>query len=249
MDCAYYKLFNDDLKNMNNAQLSQHYRLHGCRENRMINRKNFHEKYPEFDVEEYRQRNRDLQHFPTEFDLIEHFWIYGRFEKRKIRNEEDNDEYKTIEINGVVNNIKPNYEIKIFELSEESIWEYFSYYLDSDPRIREYISRNQQSQKDIIQHNLQDIQIKNNIGTKYKEEDYISTKTVSELPLLQNGFRREYNIFNKSLVENYTLVFFLSALYRKKMEGICLITKKKRNLSQIFNKCLDCTLSLWRRYK
>ena len=84
MDCPYYKLFNDDLRSMNNAQLSQHYRLHGCRERRMINRQNFHEKYPEFDVGAYRESNRDLQHFQTEYDLIQHFWMYGRFEKRTV---------------------------------------------------------------------------------------------------------------------------------------------------------------------
>jgi hypothetical protein len=67
---------------MNNAQLIQHYRLHGYREQRMINRQNFHEKYPEFDVGAYRKNNRDLQHFQTEYELIKHFWMYGRFERR-----------------------------------------------------------------------------------------------------------------------------------------------------------------------
>lgn len=84
MDCPYYKLFNDDLKHMNNAQLIQHYQLHGCRENRMINRQSFHEKYREFGVGAYREYNKDLQHFQTEYDLIQHFWTHGRFEKRVI---------------------------------------------------------------------------------------------------------------------------------------------------------------------
>lgn len=69
---------------MNNAQLGQHYRLHGCRENRMINRKSFHDKYPEFEVGAYREKNRDLQHFRSEFDFIQHFWMFGRFERRVV---------------------------------------------------------------------------------------------------------------------------------------------------------------------
>jgi hypothetical protein len=194
----------------------------------MINKQNFHDKYPEFDVGAYRENNRDLQHFQTEYDLIKHFWTYGRFEKRVVnyKNELD-EEYTNLKIDGIVHNLKPDYVLKILELSEESIWEYFSQYLDFDPRVREYITKNQEIQKDIIQQNLKNLQVKYNIGKRFKQEDYTSTKKMSELPLLKNGFRKEYNIFNKSLVENYTLAFFLAALYRKKMEAICLITKKR----------------------
>jgi hypothetical protein len=52
----------------------------------MINRQNFHEKYPEFDVGAYRENNRDLQRFQTDYELIKHFWMYGRLEKRVINN-------------------------------------------------------------------------------------------------------------------------------------------------------------------
>ena len=135
MDCAYYKLFNDDLKIMNNAQLSQHYRLHGCRENRMINRQNFHEKYPEFDVEEYRQRNRDLHHFPTEFELIKHFWMNGRFEERVINNKSDT---MILHKNYRIENSYSFQSWEIFKLDRDSCRRYFQSLIGEEKQLEDY---------------------------------------------------------------------------------------------------------------
>jgi hypothetical protein len=127
MDFPYYKLFNDDLKNMNNAQLSQHYRLHGCRENRMINKQSFHQRYPEFDVGAYRENNRDLQHFQTEYELIKHFWLCGRFEKRVVTNVAktvtEKEKYKT-KITASISECKNIFPPHFLENQNSSFLEY-----------------------------------------------------------------------------------------------------------------------------
>ena len=69
---------------MNNNQLVQHYREYGYKENRMINKLNFYEIYPDFNWKVYRYDNLHLHQLETEFDLIKYFWVCGRFQNKSI---------------------------------------------------------------------------------------------------------------------------------------------------------------------
>ena len=48
-----YKLFNNDLDNLNQNQLFIHWKTIGIKENRIYNINGFFKKYPKFDINEY----------------------------------------------------------------------------------------------------------------------------------------------------------------------------------------------------
>jgi GR25 family glycosyltransferase involved in LPS biosynthesis len=69
-----YKLVNDDLANMTNEELHNHYFTYGINENRIYN-------IPNFNIDDYRNYNDDLKHM-TDKQLINHYFEYGRYENR-----------------------------------------------------------------------------------------------------------------------------------------------------------------------
>jgi hypothetical protein len=62
-----------------------HYKKFGIKENRLVCKKMFSEKYPLFNSSVYRSSNSDLEHF-TDEQLFQHFHHRGRFENRKYIN-------------------------------------------------------------------------------------------------------------------------------------------------------------------
>jgi hypothetical protein len=60
---SIYKLFNSDLKHLNNQQLHAHWKVKGIKEQRIYNHDSFYKKYPLFNVENYKKTSSiDLQH-------------------------------------------------------------------------------------------------------------------------------------------------------------------------------------------
>lgn len=80
MEIGYYRLFNEDLKKLNDIQLIVHYNTFHSSEKRLINRKGFYNKYPNFDIKFYKLY-LDFLTF-NEFDLIKHYWQCGIRENR-----------------------------------------------------------------------------------------------------------------------------------------------------------------------
>jgi hypothetical protein len=57
----YYKLFNPDLNNLNNIQISNHLNSIGKKENRIYSIDTFMLKYPNFNIKKYRGFNIDIK--------------------------------------------------------------------------------------------------------------------------------------------------------------------------------------------
>lgn len=79
-DISMYKELNNDLKNMNENELLNHYFLHGKYENR---------KYKitlpnDFDISIYKELNDDLSKL-NETQLKTHYFLYGQYEKREYK--------------------------------------------------------------------------------------------------------------------------------------------------------------------
>ena len=53
----YYKLFNPDLKYLNNQQLYLHFKIKGINENRIYNYDSFYKKYPKFNLKTYKKHS------------------------------------------------------------------------------------------------------------------------------------------------------------------------------------------------
>jgi hypothetical protein len=80
MELIYYRLFNDDLHRFSNVQLIIHYNNFNRKERRLASRKDFYNKYLEFDINFYKLYF-DLGTF-NEYQLIEHYYKFGRIEGR-----------------------------------------------------------------------------------------------------------------------------------------------------------------------
>ena len=90
-DCTVYKKIYDDLKNMNDEELIEHYLKHGHRENRIYKIPN------DFDCTVYKKIYDDLESMKDE-ELIEHYLKHGHHENRiyKIPNDFNCTVYKKI---------------------------------------------------------------------------------------------------------------------------------------------------------
>lgn len=60
---SIYKLFNNDLKNLNNNQLQIHWKTIGKKENRISNVSHFFDKYPDFKLNLYKEKYPDLKNY------------------------------------------------------------------------------------------------------------------------------------------------------------------------------------------
>ena len=85
---SIYKLFNNDLKNLNNNQLNIHWKTIGKKENRISNVKIFFNKYPNFKINLYKERYPELNNYD---DLV----IMAHYHHNDLRDQNDLD--KTID--------------------------------------------------------------------------------------------------------------------------------------------------------
>ena len=67
-----YKLFNNDLKKLNNNQLTIHWKTIGVKENRIYNINSFFEKYPDFNLIDYIKNNPDIKKY-DELIIMSHY--------------------------------------------------------------------------------------------------------------------------------------------------------------------------------
>lgn len=94
MNINLYKLFNPDLKNLNNYQLYNHLKLFGIKEKRIFSYETFFQKYPYYNHEIYRLNNNDIN-IHDKLELMVHWHLFGCNENRicsNINNENKNDD-------------------------------------------------------------------------------------------------------------------------------------------------------------
>ena len=98
MDLIFYKTFYDDLINLNDNDLYNHYLNHGINEYRIISKNDFYKKFPEFDIDIYQFLNNDLKKL-NKIELIKHYYYNGRNEKRKCSIKDFYNKFTNFDIN------------------------------------------------------------------------------------------------------------------------------------------------------
>jgi GR25 family glycosyltransferase involved in LPS biosynthesis len=81
MNIKIYKLFNSDLSNFNNNQLTLHYNRFGNKENRIYSIESFFNLYPYYNDSQYRLYNNDLN-LIDKVELMAHWHLHGKSENR-----------------------------------------------------------------------------------------------------------------------------------------------------------------------
>ena len=98
---SIYKLFNPDLRNLNNQQLHAHWKVKGIKEQRIYNYDSFYAKYPTFDLEKYKKTSSiDLQHK----DNVSIMMIYHINQQANIQ-EEKQENNSVISHNSIKNDL------------------------------------------------------------------------------------------------------------------------------------------------
>lgn len=89
---SIYKLFNPDLRNLNNQQLHSHWKVKGIKEQRIYNYDSFYKKYPSFNLENYKKNSSiDIQNK----DNVSIMMIYHINQQANIQ-EEKQENYSVI---------------------------------------------------------------------------------------------------------------------------------------------------------
>ena len=103
-----YKLFNNDLKNLNNNQLLLHWKTIGKKENRISNISEFFNKYPEFKIENYKNIYQELKKF-DDLIIMSHYHHNSNINNLNIDNNEISKNNNKSEKNlNLINNINKN---------------------------------------------------------------------------------------------------------------------------------------------
>jgi len=96
MELKYYRLFNNDLTHLNDNELiSQH--IHLTKTNCLTNKKDFYNNNPDFDIDYYRL-HEDLYKL-SEYELIKHYYLFGKNENRIINLNTFLSKYPNLDIN------------------------------------------------------------------------------------------------------------------------------------------------------
>ena len=72
----YYILFNPELKNCNIQDIKKNYMNDINNNEKLTSFDSFFKRYPEFNIENYKKFNRNLQHYPM-IDILVHMHLYG----------------------------------------------------------------------------------------------------------------------------------------------------------------------------
>lgn len=76
---SIYKLFNNDLKNLNNKQLLYHFEKFGKNEKRIYSIESFYECYPNYNINNYKRNNKNLN-FQNDYEYMVHYHLYGKYD-------------------------------------------------------------------------------------------------------------------------------------------------------------------------
>ena len=106
MNFNFYKLFNPDLKKLNNYQLNNHWKSIGIKNDYLCSIESFLKKYPYYNNEMYKLYNPDIL-INDKSELMAHWHLYGIHEYRICSDEHFNllyadfniKNYETIDMN------------------------------------------------------------------------------------------------------------------------------------------------------
>ena len=108
----FYKLFNPDLKKLNNNQLLIHLKKNNLKENRIYSIETFFNKYPYFECDQYKLYNIDII-INDKYELMYHWHSIGLNENRICSDKYFNMLYPDFQINNYeINNLINIYDIK-----------------------------------------------------------------------------------------------------------------------------------------
>ena len=103
MNLNFYKLFNPELKFMNNTQLINHWKFNGSKNGLLCSIESFLKKYSYFNNIEYKLYNPDIL-INDNIELMVHWNLYGLKENRFCSNEYFNTLYPEFNINDLNHN-------------------------------------------------------------------------------------------------------------------------------------------------
>jgi hypothetical protein len=137
-DINFYKLFNDDLIGLSNDELINHYNFYGKIENRIISESDFYNKYPEFNLDEYKKYNKKIKNLP-DYEVMHYYTKYKR--NNNYENKSEKIYYENMDVKYIVDHLLQN-NIKILVVNGDydessggiSIMHYFCHLIN-------YISR------------------------------------------------------------------------------------------------------------
>lgn len=122
-----YKLFNNDLKNLNKNQLTIHWKTIGVKENRIYNINSFFQKYPDFNLIDYIKNNPNIKKY-EELIIMSHYHHNINYNNEKISNKIVIDPKNENYLNIICEYLDKYYKFKyklcfiIFELNQDLIF-------------------------------------------------------------------------------------------------------------------------------
>ena len=220
----HYKLFNPDLKNLNNNQLVIHWNNIGKNENRVYSLEYFFILYPYFDYDMYKLYNNDLI-FKDKIEAMIHWHTIGNKENRLCSDKQFNDLYPNLEIN-IDNNLniydfKNNYHNNFLKNNgEKKIFE--------ENIIQEEIFNETIIQKEIFNETIiqKEIFEKNIIQEEIFKENIIQEEIFDETIIQEEIF--DETIIQKEIFENNTIISNIYINY-------VIILSENENIIKILN--------------
>tara|TARA_B100000795_G_C22801797_1_gene442339 strand:+ start:46 stop:3435 length:3390 start_codon:yes stop_codon:yes gene_type:complete len=77
----FFRIFNNDFKNLSNEKIVLILKSNKIYKNRIIKEEDFYRKFPDFNIDFYKQSYSDLKDL-NNYNILKHYFFNGRFEKR-----------------------------------------------------------------------------------------------------------------------------------------------------------------------
>jgi GR25 family glycosyltransferase involved in LPS biosynthesis len=179
-DVYYYKLLNDDLKNMTNDQLIKHYLEYGKNENRLYK----FDLPNDFDIEFYKNNYNDLKNFSID-ELKLHYILHGKLENRIYKSNKNN----------FLNNLPSDFNLVIYKNN------YIDLYNFTDEQlINHYLSHGKNENR--IYNKI----IKNDNRLNKLSKNLIDKLPIDfNIDIYKNNYIDLYNFTDEELINHYLI--------------------------------------------
>lgn len=217
INCQFYKLFNKDLKNLNNIQLQYHWKNIGIKENRICSLEHFYSLYPYFDNESYKKYNSDI-HIIDKLELMIHWHNIGNKENKLCSDMHFNYLYPNIDINKLNKN-----DIDIIEFRKQ-------YHINKLNNIDITIENLEKDNSEKISEEV-------NLEKENSEEVNVEKENLEEINLEEVNLKKiTYTIKNIDLCifcnkNNFLKNIYNYLLLNNKYDKIIIYTEKSINIS------------------
>ncbi len=186
MNFNFYKLFNPELKKLNNSQLKNHWNLIGSKNNIIYSIESFLQKYPYYNHDSYKLYNPDIM-INDKSELMAHWHLSGINEHRICSDDHFNLLY-------------PDFDIKNFKIINVSIYEFKNSY-------------HKNKTNNIENNYLKNEIINNDISNKYKIKNLLNFNKETIGIIINNSNSVNDNFFYKALslinYHNMNIILFI----------------------------------------